>query len=310
MNKILISTTSFAKYDKRPIRILEEKGFDVMLNPHGRKLKAEEMAGFLDNVIGLVAGTEILNRDVLSSSRSLKVISRCGVGMDNIDLKAAEESGIKVFNTPDAPTLAVAELTIGLILALLRRIVEADHSIREGKWQKYMGGLLRDKKVGIIGLGRIGKKVAELLIPFGAEILSCEPSPDEDFMNTHGIKNMSLKDVLLNADIISLHLNHGTMKGYLIGKQEFDLMKRNSFLVNTARGNLIDEQALIEALKEDKIQGAAIDVYEKEPYSGPLKELKNAVLTSHMGSYAKEARIKMEMEAVENLIRGLKGGKK
>lgn len=308
MNKIFISTTSFAKYDKGPIRILEKKGLDVALNPHGRKLKSEEVAHFLCNVIGLIAGTEILNRDVLSSSRSLKVISRCGVGMDNVDLKAAEESGIKVFNTPDAPTLAVAELTIGLIFTLLRRIVEADHSIREGKWQKYMGGLLCDKKVGIIGLGRIGKKVAELLIPFGVEILSCEPNPDKDFMNMHGIKNMPLKDVLLNADIISLHLSHGTKKGYLIGKQEFDLMKRSSFLVNTARGNLIDEQALIESLKDNNIHGAAIDVYEKEPYSGPLKELKNVVLTSHMGSYAKEARIRMETEAVENLIRGLKRG--
>ena len=305
MNKIFISTTSFAKYDKEPIRILERKGLNIALNPHGRKLKKEELAHFLDNVIGLIAGTEDLTRDLLSSSRSLKVISRCGVGMDNIDLKAAGELGIKVFNTPDAPTLAVAELTAGLIFAALRRIVEADSSIREGKWEKYIGTLLHGKKIGIIGLGRIGKKVCELLAPFGVEVLSCEPKPDKDFIAKYGIKNMALKDVLSNSDIVTLHLSHQAEQGCLIGREELGIMKGTAFLINTARGSLIDEEALIDSLKNNKISGAAIDVYEKEPYNGPLKELKNVVLTSHMGSYAKEARIEMEKTAVENLIRGL-----
>jgi D-3-phosphoglycerate dehydrogenase / 2-oxoglutarate reductase len=310
MNKIFISTTSFAEYDKSPISILEEKGLKVALNPYGRTLTKEEIAHFLDGVVGLIAGTEVLNKEALSSARSLKVISRCGAGMDSIDLKAAEALGIKVFNTPDAPTLAVAELTIGLIFALLRHLVKADSSIREGKWKKYMGSLLQSKKVGIIGLGRIGKKVAEMLAPFGVEILSCEPKPDKDFINAHGIKNMTLQDILTNSDIVTLHLTRDTgSKGYFIGKREIHLMKKDAFLINTARGNLIDEEALICALKNNKICGAAIDVYEKEPYTGLLRELKNVILTSHMGSYAKEARIKMEREAVDNLIKGL-GDKK
>jgi D-3-phosphoglycerate dehydrogenase len=305
MDKIFISTASFGEYDRWPIGALERKGLEARLNPYGRTLNAEETPHFLNGVIGLIAGTEVLDRKVLSSSPLLKVISRCGAGMDNIDLKAAEELGIKVFNTPDAPTLAVAELTITLIFVLLRHVIEADNSIRQGKWKKYMGNLLHNKKAGIIGLGRIGKKVAELLIPFGVEILCCEPNPDEKFINTYSVKNLPLEDVLSNSDIITLHLPPDTGRGYFIGKREIGLMKKSAFLINTARGNLIDEEALIYALKNNKICGAGMDVYEKEPYNGPLKELANVVLTSHMGSYAKESRIEMERQAVENLINGL-----
>lgn len=305
MDKIFISTSSFAEYDKAPLAILKEKGLKAALNPHGRTLTKEEITHFLDGAIGLIAGTEVLDKDVLFSSRSLKVISRCGTGIDNVDVKAAETLDIKIFNTPDAPTLAVAELTIGLIFALLRRLVEADSGIREGKWKKYMGSLLHNKKVGIIGLGRIGKKVSELLIPFGVEILSCEPNPDKDFINTYRIKNMLLKELLPKADIVTLHLACNKEKRYFLGKEELALMKTSAFLINTARGGLIDEEALIDSLKNNKISGAAIDVYEREPYTGPLRELKNIVLTSHIGSYAKEARIRMEKEAIENLIKGL-----
>jgi len=305
MDKIFVSTASFGKYDTFPIRVLEEKGLEVALNPYGRKLNASDIVVFLDGVIGLIAGTEVLNREVLSYSDSLKVISRCGVGIDNIDLKAAEERGIKVFNTPLAPSLAVAELTIGLIFALTRRIVEADSSIREGKWKKYMGTLLHNKKVGIIGLGRIGKKLTELLLPFEVEILCCDVNPDEDFIKKYRIKNLPLKDLLANSDVITLHLSCKGRIPYIIGKEELGLMKQSAFLINTSRGSVVDEQALIEALKDNKISGAGIDVYEKEPYTGPLKELRNVVLTSHMGSYAKEARIQMEKEASLNLIKGL-----
>ena len=309
MSKIAITTTTFGKYDKAPLNLLEQGNFEIVLNPHGRKLRKDEIIEICKDAIGIISGTELLDADVIGKLHSLQIISRCGVGIDNIDLKVAEELGIKIFNTPDAPTLAVAELTIGLIFALSRHIVEADNSIREGKWKKYMGSLLYNKKVGIVGLGRIGKKVSELLVPFGAEILSCEPNPDKDFVNMHRIKNIPLKELLSNADIVTLHLGCKKEKRCFLGKEELDLMKTSAFLINTARGGLVDEKALIDSLKNNKICGAAIDVYEKEPYTGSLRKLKNVILTSHMGSYAKEARIKMEREAVDNLIKGL-GDKK
>lgn len=305
MNKIFISTSSFGQYDKASIGILEEKGFEVELNSCGRTLTKEEVIHFLDGAIGLIAGTEVLDRDVLSSSPSLKVVSRCGVGIENIDLKAAEELGIKVFNTPDAPTIAVAELTVGLILSILRCMPASDRDMRAGLWEKRMGSLLHGKKVGVIGLGRIGKKVVELIMPFGVEMLCYDLKLDNEFIDKYGIKKMSLRDLLSNSDIVSLHVSSCEKGMYLIGKKEIDFMKNNAYLINTSRGNIIDETALVEALKDHQISGAAVDVYEKEPYQGPLSYLNNVVLTPHIGSYAKEARMEMEKEAVENLIKGL-----
>lgn len=304
MDKIVITTTSFGKYEKKPLKLLEDKGFQISLNPYGRKLGKAEVLEICKDAVGIISGTEIIDRDLIQQLTKLRAISRCGIGMDNIDSKSAKEFGIKVFNTPDAPTLAVAELTIGLILSVLRRIAQADSNIRSGNWEKYMGNLLHGKKVGIIGLGRIGKKVALLVAPFEVEVLCCEPNPDESFIREHKIRNMPLHNLLSDSDIVTLHLTP-QQEGYFIGASELGLMKKDSFLINTSRGNLIDEKALIDALRDKKICGAGLDVYEKEPYNGLLKKLDNVVLTAHMGSYAKESRVRMEIEAAENLIKGL-----
>ena len=157
--KVFISTTSFGKTDPTPLEMLKSAGLEVSLNPYGRKLSREEVMELAANSEGLIAGTELLDAEVLGKLRNLKVISRCGVGRDNIDMEATKRQGIKVFNTPDSPTIAVAELTVGLMLALLRHIPRSDRDIHTGKWQKRMGNLLQGKKVGIIGLGRIGQKV-------------------------------------------------------------------------------------------------------------------------------------------------------
>ncbi|MFC1623864.1 phosphoglycerate dehydrogenase [Candidatus Omnitrophota bacterium] len=305
MDKIFISTSSFGKYDPAIIDALKGRGLEPFLNPYGRKLSKSEIMQFLGGMRGLIAGTEVLDRDVLHSSRSLKVISRCGVGMENVDSKAAEELGIKIFNTPDAPTVAVAELTVGLILSILRCVPASDRGMRAGLWEKRMGSLLHGKKVGIIGLGRIGKKVVELIMPFGVEILCYDLKLDNEFIDKYGIKNMSLRDLLTNSDIVTLHISSQEKKSPLIGRQEIGFMKKSAYLINASRGNIVDEVALVEALKDRRISGAAIDVYEKEPYQGPLSHLDNIVLTPHIGSYAKEARMEMEKEAVKNLIRGL-----
>jgi len=295
--KVLISTSSFGQYDKLPIEKLKKKGIQVELNPHGRKLTEAEITLSLKDVDYLIAGTEPITENVLKSAKKLKVISRCGVGMDNIDLLIARELGIKVCNTPFGPTLAVAELTIGLMINMLRNINQMDRNMRSGKWQKIMGNLLSKKHIGIIGFGRIGQKVAELLLPFNVKIryfdineISCRLESEQ----------CDLKTLLMKSDIISIHTSFA--KEPIIGRDELKFMSEKSWLINMTRGGIVDESALFEALKEKRISGAALDVFDKEPYSGDLLGLKNVIVTPHVGSYAKEARQQMEEDAVSNLL--------
>lgn len=304
--RILISSRSFGKSNPLPIEALKKAGYEVVPNPYGRKLEEHELLELVRDAVGVIAGTEKITENVIKNSGSLKAISRVGIGIDNVDLVAAKKHGVAVYNTPDAPTQAVAELTLALILTLYRRIVEADKKIREGKWEPLMGRLLKGKTVGIIGLGRIGRRVVELVQPFNLNIVAAEPNPDYDFVSEHGIELKPLKDVLKESDIVTLHMPISKETLHMIGKAELSLMKEGAIIINTSRGGLIDEEALTVALKNGLLGGAAIDTFEKEPYNGPLKNLNNVILTPHIGSYAKEARIRMEMEAVENLINGLK----
>ena len=299
MPKIVISTTTFGEFDARPVEICREKGFEVILNPHRRALKAEEVIELARAALGLVAGIEPLSADVLSRLPLLKVISRCGVGLENIDLAAAEKLGIKVFNTPDAPTRAVAELTVGLIFTLLRKISQMDGAIRSGRWEKLMGNLLHGKKVGIVGFGKIGRKVAEMLAPFGCEVVYADPSVGD---GVQGCRRLGLARLLAEADIVSIH---AATKEKILGAPELRLMKPGALLVNVARGEAVDEGCLCDCLSSGHLSGAALDVFAQEPYTGPLRELENVILTPHVGSYAQEARIEMERQAVENLFLGL-----
>jgi D-3-phosphoglycerate dehydrogenase len=301
MPKVFISTTSFGEYDASPLKFLEDAGIGVQLNPHKRKLTPEECLRLYKDIDGLIAGTETLTAEVLKSARNLRVISRCGVGMDNIDLEVAKHRGIKVFNTSDSPTVAVAELTVGLMLALLRHVPLGDRDIRAGKWQKRMGNLLQGKNVGIIGFGRVGQKVAELVVSLGAQVVYCDPA-----VNRADYSRMSLDELLSQADIVSLHLSGGVNNAPLLGDRELRSMKQGSWLINCARGGMVDEETLSQVLQEGWLSGAAVDVFEQEPYTGPLAKLDNVILTPHIGSYAVESRVDMEVQAVKNLIEGLK----
>ena len=205
-----------------------------------------------------------------------------------------------MFNTPDAQTLAVAELTIVLILSLLRKINQAVISIKNRKWEKKMGSLLCGKKVGIIGFGKIGRKVAELLKSFHCEIAYCDPFVGKNIL---GCRNLPKEELLIWADIVSIH---ASAKEKILGEEELKTMRKGAWLINVSRGNAINESALYRYLKKGHLSGAALDVFKQEPYSGPLRELDNVVLTPHIGSYAKEARIRMEKEAVDNLLKGLR----
>jgi D-3-phosphoglycerate dehydrogenase / 2-oxoglutarate reductase len=296
VKKIVITTSSFGKRDPKPIALIEKSGFEVVLNPYGRTITKEEVIALASDAMGMIAGLEPLTADVLPRLPKMKVISRCGSGVDNVDLAEAKKLNIQVFNTPEAPVLAVAELTLGFILNLVRKISVMDRDMHVAKWDKKLGNLLSGKKVGIIGYGRIGKKVAQFLSPFDVQI---------SFHDSAIQESKSMNEILKESDIVTLHCS-GDCKQPVLGKKEIDSMKKGALLINASRGNLIDEVSLVEALQSGHLGAAAIDVYAEEPYKGKLTQLENVLLTPHIGSYAEETRLAMELEAAENLIKGLK----
>lgn len=299
--KIAITTTSFAEFDGAPLALLKEAGVGVVSNTLKRKLEKAEILALCGGCDGIVAGTERYDSELLRGMPGLKVISRCGVGIDNVDVRIAKELGIRVCNTPDAPTQAVAELTVGLMFDLMRRVPSMDRAIRRGVWKKEMGNLLSGKHVGIVGFGRIGRKVGGLLTALGCDVAYADPvAPDAG----SSFKRMPLKELLVYADIVSVHVSGA---GMVIGDGELSLMKRGSWLVNVSRGGTVDEKALAARLRDGRLAGAALDVFDEEPYKGELIALDNVILSPHIGSYAKESRVEMEMQAVRNLMEGLEG---
>ena len=307
MNRILITPSIFGKDDSTPLSSLRNAGYEAIINPYGRKLTEDEVLNLLLELkpVGIIAGVEPLTARVLQQAKGLRVISRCGAGLENVDLDAARSLGIIVTNTPDAPTQAVAELTIGLIFNLLRRISFLDRELREGKWTKETGSLVRDKKVGIIGLGRIGKRVAEILLALGAKVAGTDIQPDYGWLQKSQVSLLSLEELLKQSDILCLHVSHAASNKDLIGRKELETMPEGAYLINTSRGEVIDHDALYSVLTSGHLSGAALDVFDQEPYTGPLTRLDNVVLTPHIGSYAKETRLEMETQAVKNLLSAL-----
>jgi D-3-phosphoglycerate dehydrogenase len=300
---VLISTSSFGQYDRKPLDLLEQHGFRYTLNPYGRTLTADEFLDLVASSVGVIAGTESLGANVLEKIPRVRAISRCGAGLDNVDLEAARRLSISVSYTPDSATDAVAELAVGLILALLRKIPLANARLKAGRWEKMMGSLLGGKKAGILGFGRVGAKVGKLLDAFAVEVAF----HDIEARSSDFARAMTLPELLSGSDILSIHASKNSSPGYLLGRKELATMKRGAWVINCARGGLIDEEALREGLESGSIAGAALDVFEREPYSGPLCELDQVILTPHIGSYALEARIHMELDAVRNLLRSLEG---
>ncbi len=300
---VSINTSTFAEHNREPLSKLEKAKMAYSLNPFKRTLKEDEIIQAAHDAIGMIAGTESLTRRVLSQLPQLKVISRCGVGIDNVDLDYAKKQGIKVFATPGAPTDAVAELTMGLILNLLRQVLPMHQNLRSGIWKKQLGSLLKGKTVGIVGMGRIGQRLAQLLQPFKVEVLYYDI---KKVRPPRGCQAVTLPLLLKRSDIVTLHIAADSQRKPFIGASELQQMKKASWLINMARGGVVDEQALYEALAKGHLSGAALDVFSQEPYRGPLKDLPQVILTPHIGSYALEARAQMELEAVDNLLRGLK----
>lgn len=301
--RIAITTSSFAEFGPEPLDLLQAAGCKVVLNTLGRKLKPEETIALLADCEGVVAGTETYDAAVLRALPKLRALSRCGVGMDSVDQETARNLGIKVLNTPFGPTRAVAELTVGLALDLLRQVTRMDRELRGGTWKKRMGSLLAGKKVGVVGFGRIGQATAELFAALGCEIGYTDVHPIETCPFYAACMD---RNALLGwADIVSLHCSKPASGCVVLGEAELAAMKPGSWLVNCGRGGLVDEDALVRALASGHLAGAAVDCFDKEPYSGPLATADTAILTPHIGSYAKEGRVRMETDAVKNLLAAL-----
>lgn len=306
--KVLVTPRTFGKADPEPVRLLEEAGCEVIRNPLDRPLTEDELASLIADVDGAIVGLDPVTTNVIQQAQKLKVISKYGVGINNIDLKTAKKKGITVTYTPGANSAAVAELALGLMLNVARQISTSDRKLRNGEWGRYSGIELGGKTIGIIGTGRIGRELVDRVKGF-MKIICFDLYPDQAWAKEIGAQYLSLEEVLAQADFISLHLPLTAETHHLIGKNEFALMKPDAIIINTARGGVIDEEALYHALANKTVAGAGLDVFEIEPLpdDSPLRKLDNAVLTSHIGAHTKEAQNKMGCTAAQNLIRVLKG---
>lgn len=304
--RIVIGPSSFGDSDPSVMERLALEGLEAIKNPFGRKLTKAELIQILPGASGIIAGLETLDREVLEQSE-LKVISRCGAGIDNVDVKAANELGIRLYSTPDAPTIAVAELAIGALFSLLRFIPQMNKDLHGGGWKKRTGRQLNGKTVAIIGFGRIGRHMAKLLQAFTVKVMAVDPNINTVDSSSERVEFVTLRKALSSADIVMLHAKGDAE---ILGEKEFKLMKKGVFLLNCARGSLINESALIKAIEDGQIAGVWLDTFKEEPYKGPLIKYEGVLLTPHAGSYSYECRNRMESEAVDNLIRGFKEGLK
>lgn len=307
--KIIITTHPFTRENEQLLK-LEADGAVVKFNPHLRKMSPEEHKNFLiqEQPDVIIAGTEMYTPEVLDLCPNLKFISRVGIGMDSVDLDACAERGIKVTNTPDAPTNAVAELIIGQMLTLLRGINRADIKIRIGEWERYIGREIKNCNVGIIGCGRIGSSVLKKIKAFEPNKIYINDI-DEDKVHSKLVPNeldkiffATKEQILKECDIISIHIPYSEENKNFISMTHLEMMKKNSIIINSSRGGIINEFTLFGWLKTHPNAGAAIDAFVQEPYKGQLSTLGNILLTPHMGSCSKQSRADMESQSIGNVI--------
>lgn len=306
--RVLITTVPFGQCDARPLDLLRQAGIGVVTNPLGRRLQEHELAELAKDFGILIAGTEPITAAVMRNAPRLRLIARVGIGLDNVDLVEARARGIEVTYTPDAPAPAVAELTIGLMLGLLRDIPGADRRLRNGTWQRSLGRRIGELTIGVIGVGRVGRRVIRHLGGFpGVRIMANDLRPDAELGHAHGVCWVDKDTLYREADLITLHVPLTPVTRRLISAREMAQMKPGVLLVNTSRGNMIDERDLVAALQTGRVASAAIDVFEHEPYAGDLARIERCILTCHMGSMSEDCRRRMELEAVEEVVRFSRG---
>ena len=301
MMKVAIGSSSFGAADPLPLQMLADAGMQIVPNPYGRRLSENEVIEHLNGVDGLIAGLEPLTQQVFEHCPHLRAIARVGIGMDNVDLEAAQAKGIKVSNTPDGPTEAVAEMALAALLAIGRKIVSSNETMHNNQWEKSVGFGLSGITVAVIGYGRIGRRFADHLRYFGVNILVVDPFITLDLLS-QGETQVDLQEALAKADVVSLHVS-GSEE--LLSEDVFQAMKPGMVLLNSSRGAVINEKALMAALDQGIVSDAWLDVFWEEPYQGPLTAYKQVLLTPHTSTYSRQCRLAMETEAVTNLLRDL-----
>jgi len=303
--KIVVTTPNFARFTPEPIRQLEDGGCRVVRIVPFRK---EALLAEVTDADALIVALEKIDEEVLNAAKKLKVIAKHGAGTDNIDVTAAEKRGIAVKNAPGANADAVADLTFGLMIALARSIPAANTALKNGEWGRFEGVSVWGKTLGIVGLGAIGLAVARRAQGFHMKILGCSKSPPKAGKESLGIVRVPLDDLLSQADFVTLHVPFTPQTEKMIGEDQLARMKPGAFLINTARGGVVDEEALHRALVGKRIAGAAMDVFAKEPPgASPLIGLDNVIATPHIGSLTVEALTNISMITVKNVLEVLKG---
>ena len=306
--KVLITTIPFAVKDQKPLNLLKEAGVEYLINPLNKKLNEDELVDLIGDYDVVLAGTEPYTKRVIDNAPNLKLISRLGIGLDGVDLNAAKEKGIKISYTPDAPAPSIAELTLGHIITLLRSVHTSNIQMHNGQWNRYLGKTIGESTIGFIGVGRIGARVVEMLQAFGnPRILVNDISPNENLNKRFNIEWVDKETIYKDADVISLHVPLTAETKNMISSIQLKMMKLDASLINTCRGGIINEDDLYNVMKSGHLNGAAIDVFNSEPYSGKLTELDQCLLTPHMGSMSAACRTKMELEATEEAVRFIKG---
>lgn len=306
--KVLITTIPFGIKDSKPLQILKEAGAEYTINPLNKKLNENDLLELIRDYDIVLAGTEPYTEKVLDNAPNLKLISRLGIGLDGVNLRATKERGIKVSYTPDAPAPSIAELTLGHIITLLRSVHTSNIQMHNGEWNRYLGKTISESTIGFIGVGRIGTRIIEMLQAFGSpKILANDIVPNQDLNKKYEIDWTSKESIFQEADVISLHVPLTAETKDMINYEQLMTMKRDAALINTSRGGIINEDDLYNVMSSGHLNGVAIDVFKDEPYVGKLTQLDNCLLTPHMGSMSEACRIRMELEASEEAVRFIKG---
>jgi len=299
-NSLFIATSSFSKKNPKILNLLKKNKISFKTNPLNRKLNQQETIKYANNHTHILAGTEIYNGNVLNKLSKLKYIFRLGSGIENIDFNTLINKKIKFNKSKVTPEVAVAELTIGCCISLLRNIHTQNDDMKNKIWNKRMGNILYGKKFGIIGYGKVGKYLAKILKNFGVKLII------SDKKKIKNVNQKSLNYLISNSDVVSLNLNYVRSKKKILTKRKLNNLKKNCILINTSRAEVVDNKHLYKILKNKRISGAALDVFDSEPYYGNFINLKNVLLTPHIGGYAREIRNKMEIEAVETIIKNFR----
>jgi D-3-phosphoglycerate dehydrogenase len=305
--KILVTPASFKQ--GASLSVMDRlKGFagELVFNTKGKPLTEDELISALKGCDGCIAGLDPFSRKVIESADKLKVISRYGTGVDNVDIQAADEKGIIVRRTPGVNSQAVAELAITMMLCLARQVPMLDRKTREGHWVRSVGVELHKKTLGILGLGAVGKRTARIAGGFSMKVLACDPDMDTGYAQDNGIRPVDFETLLRESDFLSLHLPLNKDTRHIICEEAMRRMKKGVIIINTARGGLIDEAAACDMIKSGHLDGLGLDVYEEEPpQNSPLFGLENVVFTPHTAAHTAEATAGMASMSVENLINSM-----